>query len=203
MPKRCLLLVLRFAITVAILGASAGCGGISVGVNEGKPSIPTPTGFPGDNTQVPMPGSWLAIGRTTSSVGYGNIYVGREIKRWWRIARLCTRAGACSFTLTREVNHARPISSPLIDRSDGWHATFPMRRYPCGETPSGITTYWMEAFIMVVRFTDGGSRAEAHERTYSESPACGYGTATNSWLAFAAKRSRAKRELLSQRSARR
>lgn len=138
------------------------------------------TGFAGDNSQAPAPGTWQAGGTVTSSVGDAGAVPGPEMFRLWKIARVC-RAGSCAIWLTRQVAGEPPLSAELSHESDGWHATFPDRVYTCtdldGQTLSGVLkSGW------VLQFAGNGSIAQAHERNVY-TPGCGWGADTVDWTA--------------------
>jgi uncharacterized RDD family membrane protein YckC len=145
-------------------------------------SAPPASGFGGSVSQPPAAGQWLAVETTTSSIGYSNSFAGRRISRLWTISRNCSSAGSCSFDLTVQLPSERPASTALLRRSDGWHATFPLRNVACGYTSAGQTIYWQRHWTMVLRFTHAGQVAEANDRHFSETPACGYGTSSGVWV---------------------
>jgi uncharacterized RDD family membrane protein YckC len=145
-------------------------------------SVPPAAGFTGNVSEPPADGQWRAVGTTTSSSGYSNDYAGRQTLRSWVISRDCA-GGRCSFSLTVELPREAPATAALVPRSDGWHAVFPVRIFPCGYTSAGGTIYWPQHTTAVLRFTGSGRVAEANMRYFSQTPACGYGTALTVWYA--------------------
>jgi uncharacterized RDD family membrane protein YckC len=143
---------------------------------------PALRGFIGGPGAEPVSGRWQASAQATSSIGYSNIATAERYARTWQISRSC-RAARCRLLLTVALSHESPATAPLIRGSDGWDATFPIRRYVCGYAPNGRTIYWPQRSSMILRFTDGGRQAQASERDFSETPGCGYGTDTVAWTA--------------------
>ena len=138
------------------------------------------TGWAGDNSQPPAPGSWQAIGTTTFSKGYGSEVAGQQLARAWQISRTCG-PNDCSISLTRQVAGGAPQTAQLIPKPDGWHATFPDQTYVCGQVGGQVIT-WQQHSTWVLRFANQGMLAEAHERNVSFAPACGWGTDTLDWI---------------------
>jgi uncharacterized RDD family membrane protein YckC len=174
----------RWLLPVATLVATLASVGLLIVVLHApsNPQIPAATGFAGNTSERPVPGSWQAIGTTTSAIGYGADPVGEQFDRAWMIARTCTPSGDCSFELTRQLAGEPPLTARLILAPNGWHATFPLRQYSCGSV-AGQTIYWLQHSSWVLRFTNAGRTAEANERNFSYTPACGYGTDTVEWTA--------------------
>jgi hypothetical protein len=172
------LCVIVMVVTVAATGT--GCG--STRRVASRPPVPSPPGFAAETGQLPIPGGWVAVGRTIFTRGYKNDYLGHVIVRNWRITDVCVAASGCSDTLTREYSHDPPSSARLIYELNGWHATFPKVHETCSQD-GPILWQWEQENHMVLRFTDGGRGAEANETNYSESPACGYGEASLKWSA--------------------
>jgi hypothetical protein len=120
-------------------------------------------------------------GRTTSTAGYlGSRDVGETIIRRWTTARRCA-AGRCSFVLTRELADGQRLRSPLTPGRDGWHATFE-QTLAC-RVVDGKQLTWNQRSSFVLRFTNGGRRAEAHQVDLSYDKQCGYGTSRVDWSA--------------------
>lgn len=147
---------------------------------SGPPAQRVATGFAGDNSQAPSPGTWAAEG-TVTSPGYAGDGVGQQMFRWWRISRAC-HGTSCTISLTRQVAGEPLLTARLIPESDGWHATFPDRIYLCNG-PGGHTGTWLLHSTWVLHFSDHGTSADAHERNFYFSPACGWATDTLNWSA--------------------
>jgi len=164
------LAVLRIAVVVA-----------SHLVDDGPPDVAPPAGFTGDVRQRPAVGEWRATGRTTSSGGYlGSRDVGETIVRRWTTGRRCA-AGRCSFVMTRELADGERLTSPLTPRPDGWHATLD-KTMPC-RVVDGKQLAWNQRSSFLLRFTNGGRRAEARQVDLSYAKQCGYGTSRVDWTA--------------------
>jgi uncharacterized RDD family membrane protein YckC len=146
-------------------------------------SVPATSGFAGDTSEAPAEGRWVGFGTTTRSLGYSTILAGERIRRGWTISRGCASAGRCPLQIVLQLQGRPPAVAALVPRSDGWHAEFPLRTFSCGFTATGQTIYWQQHSTMILRFANSGRSAEAHERDFSETPACGYGTATRVWTA--------------------
>ena len=143
-----------------------------------------PAGFSGDVRQRPAVGVWRATGRTTSTAGYlGSRDVGETIVRRWTTARRCA-GGHCSYVLIRELAEGPRLTSALTPRGDGWHATF-NKVLPC-KVVDGRQVSWNQRSSFILRFTNGGRRAEAHQVDLSYAPKCGYGTSRVDWTAAVA-----------------
>lgn len=150
-------------------------------LDDGRPDVAPPAGFTANVEQRPAVGEWRARGRTTSTAGYlGSRDVGETIVRRWTTARRCA-AGRCSFVLTRELADGKRLRSPLTPRADGWHATFE-QTLPC-RVVDGKQLTWNQRSRFVLRFTNGGRRAEAHQVDLSYAKQCGYGTSRVDWSA--------------------
>lgn len=145
--------------------------------------IETASGFSGARSAAPTSGTWLAHATTLSSVGYSNVQAGDSYFKDWRIARSCAPSGICAFHLTLALAHEPAATAPLVEHSDGWHADLPVRLYPCGTTREGRELYWPQHSSLVLSFAADGRTAEAHERDFSETAACGYGTDAVTWTA--------------------
>jgi uncharacterized RDD family membrane protein YckC len=167
--------ILATVVSVAVL--------VPILNNHRQTNIPVAHGFDYNTGQAPVEGSWLATTTTTSSIGYRNMAPGEQLAKRLRITRNCTSAGICSFVILLNLPHEPPTSTKLIPRTDGWHAAFPTRLYPCGYTATGRTIYWQQHSTMVFRFANAGTSAEANERDFSEAASCGYGTDTVVWTA--------------------
>jgi hypothetical protein len=154
-----------------------GCTGTSHATSPRELPIPKAVGFLGDNTASPLPGSWLAVRRTISTVGYANDRVGEGDTNIWLIWKQCRPIAGCSLFLRKPVENEPPIEALLTPARDGWHATFPRRFEVCGHH-GAETIYWPQHVSMVFRFIDGGRRKDLHERLYSYTPECGYGTSS-------------------------
>ena len=142
----------------------------------GKPDV-SPQGFTGDVRQPPTAGTWLAIGTYTTYKGYDGRAVGEKIERRWITTKDCT-PGACSYSITRELENSPSTTAPLTLRPDGWHAQFPdvVLRCRWGRT-------WAARATFVFRFTDAGRHLEAHEVRSSHARGCGYAVARVDWTA--------------------
>jgi uncharacterized RDD family membrane protein YckC len=144
--------------------------------------VPAPTGFADGPGSAPIAGRWQARAQALNAIGYANVVPGERYDRPWLISRRCGGAG-CALLLTVALSHESPATAPLSRAGDGWHATFPIRMYPCASTAAGRTIYWPQRSTIVLRFTDGGRRAQAAESDFSAAPGCGYGTDTVAWIA--------------------
>jgi RDD family len=185
-PRRLLPLTTAAAVAASVLLLAAilsarGPAGVAGAGSPGSPPGVGVAGFRAVNSQPPALGEWLATGATTSAAGYGGDAAGQEVIRRWMIARTCTTAN-CPYVITRDINGGPPLTAQLVARDDGWHVRFPDRQYQCGIV-NGHAVYWSQQSTWVIRFTTGGRQAEAHERNYSYTPACGYGTDTLDWTA--------------------
>jgi hypothetical protein len=135
----------------------------------------------GDVRQAPLPGTWTATGVYTMSRGYNGRGVGAKIQRPWSIEGRCDTQ-TCNLTITRVRSELAPQTAPLVRRSDGWHAVFPLTELTCGGTPERPVT-WMQRDEVVLRFTHGGRLAEGRERKFSRAEQCGYGKSALDWTA--------------------
>jgi uncharacterized RDD family membrane protein YckC len=143
---------------------------------------PVAVGFPGENRVPPLPGPYQATGTTLLSVGYGAVE--DPLQRGWMLTRDCS-SGPCTYVFERQIAGDSPVSAKLVSEQDGWHATFAPRRFLCGNH-AGRPVYWDQHSTFVLRFDDGGRTAQAHERSWSYSPVCGYGTNMLDWTATSA-----------------
>lgn len=149
---------------------------------SGPPHVAPPAGFTAGVEQSPAVGVWRATGTTTSSAGYlGSRDVGETITRRWRTTLRCE---GCSSVLTIEHADGTRLSSPLTPQDDGWHATF-NRRLPC-KVVDGRQVTWNQRSSFVLRFTNGGRRAAAHQVNLSYAKRCGYATSRDDWTAVLA-----------------
>lgn len=83
--------------------------------------------------------------------------------------------------MTRELADGERLKSPLTRRADGWHATFD-KTMPC-RVVDGKQLTWNQRSSFVLRFANGGRRAEAHQVDLSYATPCGYGTSRIDWTA--------------------
>jgi uncharacterized RDD family membrane protein YckC len=164
---------------------------VIVGVVNAQPSpyspasqsqLPPLTGFAGGSSQPPLVGTLAAQGTVSWSVGYGNEQLGVPFVRAWTITRNCRAASNCQYWLTREVTGTAPVSAVLTPEADGWHASFALGPYSCGQVNGSVVT-WVQQSSMILQFSAGGAVATAHERSYSYAPQCGYGSDGVTWVA--------------------
>lgn len=121
-----------------------------------------------------------------STVGYGDAHRGKREYELWHIGRSCEHPSACTYTLSIQTRGPEgpeaPLSAALVSERDGWHATFPVREYPCHTTATEVIR-WTQHTSIILRFIDHGDIADANDRDYSYVPRCGYGTAVEDWHA--------------------
>jgi uncharacterized RDD family membrane protein YckC len=132
--------------------------------------------------EAPAEGSWVAYGRTVSSIGYGNEGARSAA---WTIARHCPAQGRCALSLIFQAPGEPAASATLAPAKGSWLAVFQPLTYQCGEA-YGQPIYWEQRSIIALRFADGGRSAEGLERDLSQSPRCGYGAAERRWTAHLA-----------------
>jgi hypothetical protein len=151
-------------------------------LTAGPPAFVTaePRGYSGDVGVPPDHGVWRGIGTTISSSGYSNEAPGKVIVRVLTVNRVCEQGRSCYFWLLRQLGGESPEGARLTLAPDGWHASFPLRRYSCKRTLTGNWIYWAQHTTMVFRFVPGGA-LEARQHAYSWTPGCGYGTSETAW----------------------
>jgi len=171
------------ARSIVTLLAVLVCGAIlAVAItSSSSPQAPAAVGFADNTSEPPGPGIWQATATVTSSIGYADETVGSQYNRTWVIERTCTTP-ACTYVLTRQIAGGPTIAARLIPQADGWHATFPPFSETCGVV-AGQTIYWQQHMSMVLTFANAGRSAQANERSFSDTPGCGYGTDTVRWTA--------------------
>lgn len=156
--------VASFAWVVAVLGAVVAAG----------------------TAQPPATGTWSATATTILSEGYANDPPGLTVQRLWTIRESC--AATCTYTLyqpVEEENGSLVVAhATLSHEADGWHLTWPPRRYFC----HGPRILWYQHTAWIMRFTDGGHAAQVHETAFSFAPRCGYGEDSVRWNATWANR---------------
>ena len=116
-----------------------------------------------------------------STRGYGDSATGDRLDREWQISRACG-APRCAYSLTRQMADAPSLTTRLIHKHDGWHADWPLQTDECGGTVTH-PIYWDQRSSWVLRFSQNGSVAEAHETNFSYTRRCGYGTDKLVWQA--------------------
>jgi hypothetical protein len=147
-----------------------------------QPQLPPLAGFAGGSSQPPLAGTWTAKGTVSWTIGYGDDQPGVPFTRSWTITRSCRSVSDCQYELTREVTGAAPASAVLTPAADGWHASFLLGPYACGQVNGSVVT-WLQQSSMILQFSAGGAVATVHERSYSYAPQCGYGSDGVSWVA--------------------
>jgi hypothetical protein len=150
------------------------------------PATLEPRGYSGDVGRPFEYGVWRGVATTVSSVGYSNDGAGRVIVRKLKFEHPCS-AGGCQYSVLRELRGEAPERAQLVREADGWHASFPIRYYSCGKTPTGKWISWPQRTTMIFRFGVDSQTFEARERSYSWAAGCGYGTAEVQWRGWLAE----------------
>jgi hypothetical protein len=173
--------VLTAVMVLLTVGLDQRLRGLLVSGTTLPPAITEVRGFSGDVGTPPDHGAWRGIGTVISSTGYSDSARGQEIVRFLLVGRICENQRSCHFEITRQLMGEAPESAPLVRESDGWRASFPIRKYSCGQSKDGSWIYWPQHTTMVFRFAPRGGTLEARERDYSWASGCGYGTSETAW----------------------